>query len=627
MTTSPTLTINLREAAAQIQLRSAPQVLRRLTALAWRYPWRWLAACACAAGAAVFNLVTPMLLGRAIDQANSLLATGSAQALAAQHALWWSATLIVLACAVRGVLTGAQAYLGENLAQRVGYDLRMSFYEQLQRLSFSFHDQHHSGDLIARGMLDLEGVRAFLESGVLRAITLVLLVGVGAWRLLHVDVTLGLLALSFVPFVVWRAARMGVLLRFTWQRLQQLMSELTLAMEENLQGVRVVRAFGSRVFEMTKFDAASQAALALANRRITIRMGSMSIMNTSYYLAMLAVLWVGAGQIAAGTLTVGLLTEILTFMTLLQQPVRQVGMIVNSSARAASSGARLFEVLDKEPEVRDAPGAHDLTLTQGVLRFEQVSFTYPGSSRPALQDVSFELRAGQTLGVVGAPGSGKSTLAQLIPRFYDVGSGRITIDGHDIRSLTLKSLRHHVGLVQQEAFLFDTSVHHNAAYAEPDAPSDQVIEAAQIAHIHAHVHQLPKGYDTRVGERGVSLSGGQRQRLSITRGLVANPQILVFDDATSAIDAATEQQLRSALRERVRDKATLIIAHRLSSLKHADEILVLDAGRVVERGTHAQLLARGGHYADLWALQNRGDPPLSPSLHATEAAAPTEAAA
>ncbi|MET0350668.1 MAG: ABC transporter ATP-binding protein, partial [Rhizobacter sp.] len=348
------------------------------------------------------------------------------------------------------------------------------------------------------------------------------------------------------------------------------------------------------------------------NRRITYRMQSVSLMNVAYHAAMGAVLWFGGRRVAQGSLTVGQLTEFLTFMTLLQLPVRQVGMIVNSSARAASSGARLFEVLDSEPEVRDARGAHDLVVTSGVLRFESVSFAYPGrANHPALTDISFELRPGRTLGIVGAPGSGKSTLAQLIPRFYDVTSGRVTIDGQDVRDVTLSSLRRAAAIVQQESFLFDTSVAHNIAYAEPDAREDRVVAAATAARIHDHVDGLPERYDTRVGERGVALSGGQRQRLSIARGLVADPSVLVFDDATSAIDAATEQQVRRNLREAAATKATVIVAHRLSSLKHADEILVLDHGRIVERGTHAALLRRGGHYADLWALQHPGASPAS----------------
>lgn len=609
-------------ALGRIDVHAMPRVLARLVRLAWHYPWRCVAAVGCALGATLFNLLTPKLLGDAVDQAHRLLndpaAAGSADA--ARLALWWIAGLIVAACAARGTLTGLQGYLGENIAQRVGYDLRLAFYEKLQRLDFSFHDRRHSGDLIARGMLDLEGVRGFLESGLLRTLSLALLVVAGTWRLMHVDLLLGALALGFVPFVVWRAGRMGVLLRLSWERLQQLMSELTRGMEENLQGARVVRAFASRVFELGKFDRVSEAALRLSNRRITLRMGSVSTMNFSFYLAMGLVLWFGGRRIAAGQLTVGQLTECLTFMTLLQQPVRQIGMIVNASARAASSGSRFFEVLDTAPTIHDRPGAKPLVLTQGVLRFERVSFTYPrapgptGAARAAvLHDIDFELRPGRTLGIVGAPGSGKSTLAQLIARFYDVSAGRITIDGQDLRELTLDSLRQAVSLVQQETFLFDTSIHHNAAYAEPAADADRVVASTTVAQLHEHVAQLPEGYDTRVGERGVALSGGQRQRLSIARGLTADPAIIVLDDATSAVDAATEQHLRTTLHTAVRHKSTVVIAHRLSALMHADEVIVLDQGRIVERGTHDTLLAADGHYAALWKLQNRGGAALVPA--------------
>lgn len=595
-----------------IDVKAMPRVLGRLTKLALRYPWHCFLAVASALGAAVFNLVTPRLLGQAVDQAYHVLDTVQVSG-GASHTLLITALLIVASCAVRGTLTGLQGYLGENIAQRVGHDLRVAFFDKLQRLSFSYHDGVHSGDLIARGMLDLEGVRGFLEAGLLRVITLAMLLGVGAWRLLSVDVTLGLLALSFVPFVIWRAARMGFLLRLSWQRLQQLMSDMTLGMEENLQGVRVVRAFASQAYELAKFDRVSALTLRLSNLRITVRMGAMSLMNLSHYVSMGLVLYVGGERIAAGTMTVGTLTEFLTFITILNLPVRQVGMVVNSSARATGAGGRLFEVLDAEPAVRNAPDALPLNIENemeegtehGLVRFEHVDFRYPGSNRNALIDINLELRPGEILGIVGPPGSGKSTLVHLIPRFYDVSAGRITIDGRDIRGLTLESLRDHVALVQQETFLFDTTVHNNVAYAEPWTEEENVVDAATTAQIHEHVAQLAQGYDTRVGERGVALSGGQRQRMSIARALVADPAILVLDDSTAAVDAATEQLVRAELQRAVRDKATIIIAHRLSSLMHADEIVVLDQGRIVERGTHAQLVSAGGEYAALWALQNR----------------------
>lgn len=583
--------------------RVLPRILLRLAGLALRYPLRCGAALSCTLGATLFTLVTPRLLGEAVDQIHRLPGSG-ADAAQVQVGLLASAGLIVLVSTLRGLLTGAQGYLGESIAQHVGHDLRLAFFEKLQRLSFEFHDRNHSGDLIARGMLDLEGCRGFLESGMLRAITLLLLLGFGSWQVLRADWLLGLLSLSFVPFVMLAATRMGFLLRRTWTRLQEQLSDLSLRMEESLQGMRVVRAFSARDFELAKFDAVGDRALKVSNQRIAIRMRSISTMNFLYYTAMALVLLVGGLRVRDGALTVGMLTEFLTFMALLQQPVRQVGMIVNSSARASSSASRLFEVLDCRPTIADRPDAVDLRLSRGELVFESVSFRYPGSlGKQALSDISFSVAPGQTLGIVGASGSGKSTLAHLAARFYDASEGRISIDGQDIRGVTLASLRRAVSLVQQETFLFDASARDNIAYGAPGVDDETVHAAAGIAQIHDDLRALPRGYDTRAGERGVALSGGQRQRLSIARGLVDGPAILILDDTTAAVDAVTERKVRAALRQASRERTTLIIAHRLSSLMHADEILVLDDGRIAERGTHAQLVARGGHYAGLWALQ------------------------
>ena len=539
----------------RVDLAAMPGVLRRLAGMAWRHRLPWLAALGCAGAAAIFNMLTPKLLGEAVDLA--VHNPGDAPA----PALWTAAALLLAACVARGLASGGMGYFGENVGQRVGYDLRMAYFEKLQRLDYRFHDQHHSGDLIARGMLDLEGVRAFIELGLLRTVMLALLVAAGIWRLRQVDPVMAALALSFVPVVAWRAAHLGVLLRLLWQKLQAMMGELARGMEENLQGVRVVRAFAAKAFELGKFDALSDAALRLSNARITHRMTAVSQMNTAYYAAMGAVLWLGTQRIAAGQLTVGALAEVLTFMTLLQLPVRQVAMIVNTGARATSSGARLFEVLDRAPAIVDAPHAIDLPHPRGELRFEHVGFSH--GSTPALHDISFSLGPGRVLGIVGAPGSGKSTLVQLIARLYEVNSGRITLDGHDIRSLKLDALRAAVGIVQQEVFLFDDTVHHNAAYADADAPRERVQAAVTQAQLHPHALVMPEGYDTRVGERGVGLSGGQRQRLAIARGLVAGPAVTVFDDAFSALDTATEGALRAALGEAVRHQAVLIVAHRL----------------------------------------------------------------
>ncbi len=590
----------------QISITTMPRVLARLSRFALRYRFRCVLAIGSALGATILNLVMPHLIGQAVDQAHHLLTAQQAEV--ARHALLLTAGLLVVVCSLRGALTGLQGYLGESIAQRVGYDLRLMYFEKLQRLSFDYHDAHHSGDLISRGMLDLEGLRAYLESGALRLIVLALLLAVGSWRVFSIDPTLGALALSFVPFVAWRAARMGVMLRLTWTRLQQLMSRMTLILEENLQGMRVVRAFAAKAGELARFDAVSSAGLALSNERITLRMGATSLMNLAQHVSMGLVLWVGGQRVAAGTLSVGTLTELLAFIGILQQPLRQIGMIVNSSARAASASGRLFEVLDAEPTIRDAPDARPLSAPRGELRFEAVRFAYAGSQgHDAVADLSFTVEPGQTLGITGAPGSGKSTLVHLIPRFYDVSSGRITLDGQDIRHVTLESLRRAVTVIQQDTFLFDTSLRDNIVYAEPDADEHDVDAAARCAQIQEHIERLPLRYDTRAGERGVNLSGGQRQRIAIARGLIAQSPIVVFDDSSAALDVHTEARLQRALADELRTKTTIVIAHRLSAVASADEILFLEAGRIVERGTHAELLCAGGRYAELWSIQHGED--------------------
>ena len=590
---------------ARVDAKAMPRVLRRIVLLALRYPGLVGLASACALGSALASLALPRLLGRAVDQAHHLLTQADNDA--ARQALWLTAGLVIAATIVRGVMTMWAGYLGEYVSQQVGYDLRLAFFQQLQRLSFGFHDRVHSGDLITRGMLDLEGARVFIQGGMLPLLTLVMLLGFASWQMLATDPILGLIGLSFVPFAAGALGRMGFLLRVTWLRFQELMAVLTLTMEENLQGIRVVRAFAGKAFELMKFDRASMDALAYSYERITLRFRAVAVMQVSFNAALVGVLWYGGHKVAAGTMSVGTLTAYLTYMTLLQTPVRQIAMIFNAAARATSSGARLFEVLDLAPEIADAPNALALSPTKGVLRFESVGFSYSPGGKVILKGINFEVGPGQTLGIVGPPGSGKSTLANLIPRFYDVTEGAIMIDEVDIRRVTLPSLREYVGLVQQEAFLFDSSIGHNVAYADPWAEDMRIVGAAKVAQIHDHIAGLPEDYETRVGERGVALSGGQRQRMSIARGVVPGPGVMIFDDSTAAIDAVTERRVRDALAEATRTKATIIIAHRLSSLMHADHILVLDEGQIVERGTHAELITKAGVYADLYELQTRSD--------------------
>jgi ATP-binding cassette subfamily B protein len=615
--TTDTVTGDGRLSASRAHVRAAGwgkglSILTRITVMALRHPWQTSAAIGATFIASGFQLMIPLLLGRAIDEAQGIGAGGSG-ADAAQDALLATALLLLSVSVLRGLFTMVQNYYSEAVGHHIGYELRLACYEKIQRLSFSFHDTMHSGDLITIGLLDLEGVRMFFSTALVRMIFLSVLIGIGAYLLLSTDVVLGLLALSFVPFVGWRSSVTQLRLRSTWLDLQERMSVLTRVMEENLGGIRVVRAFSAQNHEMSKFEAASRNALTLAHQRVSIRVANTSAMTFSFFVAMGLVLWVGGTKVMANEITVGTLASFLTFMTILQMPVRQLGLMVNAFARASTCGARLFGLLDLDISVKDAPKAEDLAVREGTLRFENVCFAYPSTPDHAvLTDVSFEARRGETIGIVGPPGSGKSTLAHLIPRFYDVTAGRITLDDQDMREVTLRSLRRSVVVVQQDSFLFTTTIENNIAYGDPWAKDTQIARASESAQLHNYVLGLPASYGTVVGERGVSLSGGQRQRLSIARAVMLKPAVMVFDDSTAAIDAATEQRIRSAMQRYASERVTIIVAHRLSSLMHADRILFIEEGRVVEQGTHSQLLAQNGRYRALYDLQIRpGDDALT----------------
>ncbi|MEO8240837.1 MAG: ABC transporter ATP-binding protein [bacterium] len=581
--------------------RGGLTTLVRMTWIALLTPWQVTFAIVATLISAGMQLAIPRLLGRAIDQ-TQLLSFGDAAA--ARHGLIVTAILVLGVAAVRGIFTTLQNYFSEAVNHHSGVELRLRYYEQVQRLSFGFHDSVHSGDLITLGLLDLDGARQFFSTGLVRLVLLTVLIGLGGTMLLRIDFLLGLMALSFVPIVGYFSSVSQLRLRLTWRDLQDRMSVLSRVMEENLGGIRVVRAFSAGAHELAKFDAASGSALELAHQRVDIRVRSTGIMTLSFLAAMGLVLWVGGDKVMAGQMSVGTLTSFLTFMTILQMPVRQLGLLVNSFARTSTCGARVFAFLDLEPAIADAPDARDLVLGAAELRFEAVDFAYPSAPEtPVLRGLSFTARRGETLGIIGPPGSGKSTLSHLIPRFYDVTGGRITIDGQDIRGVTLGSLRRAVSVVAQDVFLFTTTLENNIAYAEPLAEEEAIEEASSDAQIHSHIAGLKSGYRTVVGERGASLSGGQRQRVAIARSLVPKPAVLIFDDSTAAVDAGTEGRIRSALAEGAAERVTLIIAHRLNSLLHADRILFLDKGKVVEQGSHAELLALGGRYRALYDLQ------------------------
>ncbi len=567
--------------------------------------------------AVVLQLLVPRLLGDAVDGALLSLGEEAVDAEAARAALWTTAGLLFVVSVARGAFTLIHNYGGESIGHLVGYQLRLDFYAKLQKLNFAFHDSVHTGDLVTRGLLDIEGVRMFFNMAVLRSLLLVVMVAVGAWLMLSTDVVLGLLSLSFVPFVAWRSATIRLRLRGLWLKLQEHLGILGRIMDENLTGIRVVRAFGAEDYEMTKYDGTAVPALGISRERISARSSATSAMTFAFFVAMGLVLWVGGLRVLDGTMTVGTLTEFLAFMTILQQPVRMIGMVVNSFARASTCGGRLFAVLDSDVVIKDAPGAQALGPGDGAIAFEHVTFAYETTPEaPVLRDVSFSVARGKTLGIVGPPGSGKSTISQLLPRHYEPTEGRITINGQDIRSVTADSLRKAVCVVAQDPYLFTSSIENNIAYGDPWAEERDIREAAGAAQIGPFIDSLPEGYESLVGERGVSLSGGQKQRVAIARAALLEPTVLVLDDSTAAIDAGTERAIQRELNADAANRTTIIVSHRLSTLKHADEIIFLEAGHIVERGTHDDLLAQNGKYAALYRLQTTGEE--DPALEVTE---------
>ncbi len=592
-------------------------VLSRIIRMALDYPWLLAIGLVFIIGAAVFQLFIPLLIGSGVDTVEEIFTTEVVDKDALRWALITTAAMLLGSAVLRGMFTFGHMYISENVAQRLGYRLRMLYYERLQRLSFAYHDRVHTGDLLTRGLLDIEGVRSFASRGMLRVVYLTIFVVAATILMMRVDWQLAMISLSFVPIAAWRSIIARLQTSQGWRLYQEEMGQLTKIMDENLKGIRVVRSFSAEPHEMDKYDKSSNEAFNRAFRLVGVRATNISLITLSFLSVMTLVLLVGGLKVLDenNTFSLGELAQFLAFMSIMQTPVRHLGMVVAGWAQGATSGKRLFEVLDQVPEIDDKPGAKDLEITDGVLRFEHIDFAYMDQfgDEQVLTDVSFEARPGHTIGIVGPPGSGKSTLAHLIPRFYDPIAGRILIDGQDISEVTLTSLRQAVGVVEQDTFLFTTTIDNNVAYGDPWAEHRNIESATSNAQMGEYVERLPGGYRTLIGERGISLSGGQRQRLSIARSIMLHPQIIVFDDSTAAIDAATEQRIRAALQEVTSDRATIIISHRLSSLMHANEILFLEGGHIVERGSHADLLEQGGKYRDLYELQIRPEDDTVPT--------------
>ncbi len=558
-------------------------------------------------GAIVLQMGSPLLVQRAIDFGLNPIRDSSDQitGLAGSEQTLIIAAGAILAFAVgSGMSRFGLTYASESLGQKVAYDLRNKLYGNVQRLSYAYHDNVQTGQIMSRATEDVEAVRMFVSFASLRLLMIAGMLGFGIGGMFYFDWRLALISLATMPIIIWRSVRISTIMRPLWLLIQRSQARLAEIADEGLGGIRVVKAFSREPLEAEKFSKASGVTRDLQlNQAITMAKHA-PLMQGIFIAQMGVTVSIGALFISQGTINAGVVTAFLLWLTMLQMPVRMLGFMITMFSRAVAAGERVFEVLDTQSAVQEKEDALDLVDARGHVRFENVSFSYSSAS-PVLSDIDIDATPGKIIALLGPTGSGKSTVVSLLPRFYDVTSGRITIDGEDIREFKLDSLRTNIGTVQQDVFLFVGTLRDNIAYGRPGASQEDVEAAAKAARIHDFITSLPYGYDEWVGERGVTLSGGQKQRIAIARTILLNPRILVFDDSTASVDTQTEFLIQQALNVLMESRTTFVIAQRLRTVLRADEILVLDEGKIVERGKHEELLTNNGLYRDIYDLELR----------------------
>lgn len=580
--------------------------LLRLWPYVWRVKWRFSVAWICMLTASAFVMASPLLVGVAVDfglkpvrDANG----GGIIGLDGNKTLVVAAALGLIAFAIgRGLAAFGQQYIGESTAQRIAYDIRNQIYDNLQNLSYAYHDKLQTGQVMSRATQDVENLRMFMNMGALRLVYVVLLIVVATVGMFIISWQLALVSLATMPVIIIRSIIVSARMRPIWMKIQQSQAVVTQVAEEGLSGIRVVKAFSQEPHESRKFYEVSkeQADLSYAQATEMAKHGPLMQGLSAFQIAL--TVGVGAFMIADGTLGVGDLLTFTLWLNLLQMPIRSIGFIVGMFSRAISSAERVFELIDAQSAVEEKPDAVELESPEGDVQFEGVSFGYDNVSA-VLSDLDIDAPSGKVIALLGPTGSGKSTVVNLIPRFYDVTGGKITIDGTDVRDMKIDSLRRHIGIVQQDVFLFIGTIAENIAYGKPEATMEEIEAVAKAARIHDFIVSLPGGYNEWVGERGVTLSGGQQQRIAIARTLLLDPRILIFDDSTSSVDTQTEVLIQAALNALMEGRTTFVIAQRLRTVMRADEIIVLDGGRVAQRGKHADLLQEDGLYRRIYDLE------------------------
>ncbi len=528
-------------------------------------------------------------------------------------AAWVFAAALPLLAAVGGLFTFAQAYGAGLFGAKCTYALREALYARLQYHGFEYYDREHTGNLMQRLTGDVEAWRMFLGQGMINGCNFVFNIVFGLVVMFNLDWQLALLSLALLPFLAMVVVRFDHRVRPVYSRIRQAMSGLQTVIQESVAGARVVKAFARESYEMEKFDRYNGSYAERNLQAGALQATFIPSIQLLGNLSAVGLLWVGGMQVIGGHASVGTVVAFFGLLGYLTGPTQQLGFLVNLYAQSAAAEQRLCEILEAPDRVRDRPGAVALSrqAARGHVRFEQVGLRYPGAAVSSLTDISLEARPGAVIALLGPTGSGKSSVVNLIPRFYECQTGRVVLDDRDVRDWTVSSLRRQVGMVPGETFLFSASILENISYGRRDATPADVERAARIADAHDFIMELPQGYETTVGERGLGLSGGQRQRIAIARAVLYDPRVLILDDATASVDMETEYEIQRALQAAMEGRTTFIIAHRLSSARRADEILVLDRGKVAERGRHAELLRAGGWYRRMYDIQFRDQAALA----------------
>ena len=538
-------------------------------------------------------LIVPSILGIAIDE---VLQFGS------KNKLLMLIFGIMTVSLIRGITAYLQEYLAESVAQKVCFKLRNELFSKIQSLGFDFHDNQTTGNLLSRTTSDVDATRMLILFGTIRGLSAIItLVSINI-ILFFLTWKLALVVLSILPILIWRTISMSKKLRTLWTEVQSAIGKMTTLIQENFTGIKIIKVFASQNYETKRFEKQSSlvANFTYLTARIFASQGSLLILLFS--LITVVVLWVGFYEVKSGQISPGQLVSFIFYLTILAIPVRMSGMMINTYARSVAAGQRIFEILDQVSSIVEKNDAINIRDIKGHIKFNDVFFKYQ-STKNVLKNINFEIHPGQFIAIVGSSGSGKTTLMHLLPRFYDVSSGAITIDDINVSDMTIASLRNNIGIVMQDTFTFSGTLQENISYGSKNASLPDIIKAAQFSELHDYIDGLPEKYNSWVGERGITLSGGQKQRLGIARTILTNPPILILDDSTSSIDTVTEQKIHSTLSTIAKGKTTLVIAHRISTVQQADTIIIMDNGSIVNTGTHEQLLDTDNLYRRIFEIQ------------------------